>query len=90
MEGDQITLQESEPPELPGPNPLLNLSLAVINLFLSFKNNVLFYFSKCVQSIGIKKVIADTSERIIPETPLGALLDGAWLGEMKTLSRVRT
>ena len=38
MERDQITLQESEPRKLPGPNPLLNLSLTVINLFLSFKN----------------------------------------------------
>ena len=57
LERDRVTLRKGEPLGLPGPKPFFNLPLAIISLLLSFKDINLFYFSKCVQSLAIKKVL---------------------------------
>lgn len=58
----EVTPRKGEALGLPGPKPFFNLPLATISLLLSFKDISLFYFSKCVQSLAIKKV--PTLERI--------------------------
>lgn len=52
----------------------------------------LFYIIKCVQSLGIKKVLADTPDSVTPETPPGRVSSfmEPWWSVVKTLGRVRS
>lgn len=66
LETDHVLL--GEPLDLAGSGTILKLPLAVTNISIIYKVISLFYFSKCVWSLATRKVPADTSLSIIPET----------------------
>lgn len=60
MERDPVTLRERERLDLPGLSLLLNLPLKNTTVFLPFKIYLIILLRKYVQSLGIRKVLADS------------------------------